>query len=211
MQSARSKRPPKSSLSKPPKKKKKIPASLAPSTGYWLIKAEPETRIVKGVDVKFSIDDLETSPNKTDHWDGVRNAEAKNHMTVMQVGDLCLYYHSNCKTPGVAGIARVVKPAYVDFTAFDKNHPYFDPKSNPEKPKWYMVDVQHVLTFDNFVPLSDIKSNPKLSNMQLVRRGRLSVQRVQPHEFEEILTCAKVDIDKVQNLSLKNEVNTTKS
>lgn len=79
---------------------------------YWLLKAEPETRIVNGYDVKFSISDLEQ--NGPEHWDGVRNHEAKNNMVKMKEGNLAFFYHSNCKVPGIVGIMRICKEAYVD-------------------------------------------------------------------------------------------------
>ncbi|KAI8607003.1 PUA-like domain-containing protein, partial [Chytriomyces sp. MP71] len=96
----------------------------------WLMKAEPETRIEKGKDVRFSIDDL--MEKRSSCWDGVRNYEARNNMQKMRVGELCFFYHSNCKTPGIAGIAKVCKEAYPDYTAWDPEHPYYDPKSNSE-------------------------------------------------------------------------------
>ncbi|KAJ1944080.1 hypothetical protein GGF37_002357, partial [Kickxella alabastrina] len=103
------------------------------------MKAEPETRIVKGVDVKFSIDNLRQMPNSISEWDGVRNFEARNIMRdQMKIGDKILFYHSNCKAPGVAGVATIVREGYPDYTAFDPDHPYFDTKSNKEEPKWYM-------------------------------------------------------------------------
>ncbi|KAJ3260266.1 hypothetical protein HK103_000901 [Boothiomyces macroporosus] len=102
----------------------------AKPTNYYLIKAEPESRLENGVDVKFSIDDLEKS--KTTAWEGVRNYEARNNMKKMKIDDL---------TPGIAGLARVVKEAYVDHTAFDKSHPYYDPKSDKLDPKWFMVNI----------------------------------------------------------------------
>ncbi|KAJ2800971.1 hypothetical protein H4R20_003860, partial [Coemansia guatemalensis] len=110
------------------------------STQYWLMKAEPESRIVKGIDVKFSIDDLQAMENSTSPWDGVRSYEARNIMRdKMKVGDKALFYHSNCKEPGIAGVMTVVRCGYPDYTAFDLDHPYYDPKSNKAAPKWYMV------------------------------------------------------------------------
>ncbi|KAJ2486131.1 hypothetical protein IWW37_005712, partial [Coemansia sp. RSA 2050] len=104
------------------------------------MKAEPELRIVKGKDVKFSIDDLYAMKDSTSPWDGVRNFEARNIMrNLMKVGDKVLFYHSNCKTPGVAGTAIVVREGYPDYTAFDTKHPYYDAKStDPNSPKWFM-------------------------------------------------------------------------
>lgn len=155
---------------------------------HWLMKAEPDSRIVKGKDVKFSIDDLKemgTSP-----WDGVRNHQAKNYMRdQMKVGQKVLFYHSNTKIPGVAGIAEIVKEGYVDDTAFDPSHPYYDPKSEKEKPTWYMVSVKYVGHLNEFVSLKTAQTyeGPELKNMALIRRGRLSVQPVTKEEFDTII------------------------
>ncbi|KAJ1990806.1 hypothetical protein H4R33_001585 [Dimargaris cristalligena] len=144
------------------------PIPLQPS--YWLMKAEPESRFVKGVDVKFSIDDLDNMPNKISSWDGVRNYEARNILRdKMKVGDL------------------VVREGYPD--PCDPEHPYFDAKVKAKDPaKWYMVDVQLVKKLDRFVPLKELqayKSGP-LSSMSLLSRGRLSIQPVTESEFEFI-------------------------
>ncbi|KAJ2589172.1 hypothetical protein H4R99_007554, partial [Coemansia sp. RSA 1722] len=141
------------------------------------MKAEPESRLVKGIDVKFSIDDLRQMENSTSHWDGVRNYEARNILRdQMKVGDKVLFYHSNCKTPGIAGTATIVREGYPDHTAFNSSHPYFDPKSNADAPKWFMVDVQFETKFKNILTLAELKNNDKLRNMTLIQRGRLSVQ-----------------------------------
>merc|ERR1711977_378226 len=96
--------------------------------------------MVKGKDVAFSVDHFEEMG--TSHWDGVRNALAKRYMKEdMKLGDKVLFYHSNTKVPGVAGFAEVVKEGYPDHTAWDSEHPYFDPKSKSDSPTWYMVDV----------------------------------------------------------------------
>ena len=101
---------------------------------YWLIKSEPSV---------FSIDDLKSSRRMTTVWDGVRNYQARNFMRDdMQVGDLAFFYHSNCAETGIAGIAEIVKKAYPDPSAFDPKDKHFDPKSQPEKPVWYGVDVR---------------------------------------------------------------------
>ncbi|GAA5965832.1 hypothetical protein JCM8115_003019 [Rhodotorula mucilaginosa] len=118
---------------------------------HWL--AEPETRLEGGVDVKFSIDDLER--NRTTTWDGVRNHQAKKFLRdEMKLGHGCLFYASNCKEPGVRGIARVCKEGYPDYNAWDPKHPYYDPKSKQENPTWYMVDVEFVSKFAHPVPLA---------------------------------------------------------
>ena len=95
---------------------------------YWLMKTEPEV---------FSIDDLQNNPKKITHWEGVRNYQARNFMRdEMKKGDKVLIYHSNCRPPGVAGIAEVCSESYPDHFAWDKKSKYFDPKSDPTNPRW---------------------------------------------------------------------------
>ncbi|KAJ2470560.1 hypothetical protein GGI02_002845 [Coemansia sp. RSA 2322] len=162
-------------------------------TQYWLMKAEPESRIVKGKDVKFSIDDLQAMENSTSPWDGVRNFEARNIMRdQMKLGDKVLFYHSNCKTPGVAGTATIVREGYPDYTAFDSSHPYYDAKStDPSAPKWYMVDVKHESTFPKALTLTRMKQMAKLGDMVLIKRGgRLSVQPVRQVEYDYIVSVS---------------------
>ncbi|CAB4391177.1 unnamed protein product [Rhizophagus irregularis] len=144
---------------------------------YWLMKAEPNSRIVKGKDVKFSIDDLADMPDGVSQWDGVRNYEARNIMRdKMKVKDKVLFYHSNCKTPGLAGLAEIVKEAYPDYTAFDESHPYYDPKSNKDNPRWFMVDIKFVRKFKRFITLKELQAHKdKLMDMVLLNRGRLSL------------------------------------
>ncbi|KAJ9050521.1 hypothetical protein DSO57_1013759 [Entomophthora muscae] len=162
---------------------------------YWLMKAEPESRIVKGVDVKFSIDDLEKLPSKISPWDGVRNYEARNSMRdKMRLGDKILFYHSNCKVPGVAGIAEVVKEGYPDDSALDPKHPYYDSKSTSDDPRWFRVDVKFVEKFAHVLSLKLLKAaehQKALSNMVLLKRPQLSVQPVNPDEFEYIVKLSK--------------------
>ncbi len=147
---------------------------------YWLMKTEPDV---------YSIDDLER--DGVTCWEGVRNYQARNNMMAMSVGDEVLIYHSNAKPPGVVGIARVVREAYPDHFQFDPGSRYFDPKSDPENPRWYMVDVAFVKKFDRVVGLPEIKADPELADMQLVRHGRLSVQEVKPAEFRRIKKLAR--------------------
>jgi predicted RNA-binding protein with PUA-like domain len=158
---------------------------------YWLLKAEPDTRIVKGHEVKFSIDDLKEM--KVSPWDGVRNHEAKKNMQLMKKGDLAFFYHSNCKVPGIAGVMKVAKEAYPDYTAFDTNAVYYDPKSDKNNPKWFMVDVEYVRHLKRMVPLTEIKeyAESELKDMALVRRGRLSVAKVSPKEWDFILNLSE--------------------
>jgi predicted RNA-binding protein with PUA-like domain len=143
---------------------------------YWLMKSEEDV---------YSIRHLEG--DGTTCWEGVRNYEARNLMRdQMRVGDSVLFYHSNAKPPGVAGIARVCKRAYPDHYAFDKKNPYFDPKSDPENPRWFMVDVEFVEAFSAVVSLNEIKAEAGLADMALLKKLRLSVQPVTKEEFRVI-------------------------
>lgn len=151
---------------------------------YWLMKSEPDA---------FSIEDLKNRPNKTEHWDGVRNYQARNFMRdEMKKGDMVLFYHSSCKDVGVAGIAKVVKESYPDHTQFDPNSKYFDAKASEDNPRWFMVDVKWVKSFKEVIPLKLLKECQELKDMHLVKRGtRLSIQPVTKKEFEYI-TSLKV-------------------
>jgi predicted RNA-binding protein with PUA-like domain len=139
------------------------------------VKSEPET---------FSFDDLLAAPGRTTHWDGVRNFAARNHLRAMKKGDRVLFYHSSTKPTAVVGVAEVVREAYPDTTALDKKDPHFDPKSDPDDPTWFMVDIKAVEAFKRPVALDEIKKIKQLSKMALIRLGRLSVQPVTPEEFE---------------------------
>ncbi len=150
---------------------------------YWLIKSEPDA---------FSIDDLKNAKNGTEHWDGVRNYQARNFMRDgMKKGDQIFFYHSNCKEPGIVGLAEIVSDtAYPDHTAFDPNEKYFDPKSDPENPRWLMVDVRYLRKTRRLISLSEIKQHmEKLDGLALVRRGnRLSVMPVAKEYWDFILS-----------------------
>lgn len=141
----------------------------------------------------FSIDDLKACPNSTEHWDGVRNYQARNFMRDdMKKGDQILFYHSNCKPPGIVGIAKVEQEAYPDHTAFDKKSKYYDPKSDPDKPRWMMVDVKFVSKFKQCISLDELKTFPQLSEMKVLQKGsRLSITPVSKQEFEFITKLAK--------------------
>ncbi|KAF3480885.1 thymocyte nuclear protein 1 [Arthroderma uncinatum] len=161
---------------------------------YWLMKAEPETRLEKGVDVRFSIDDLRAA-TEPEGWDGVRNAAARNHMRAMKKGDIAFFYHSNCKVPGIAGTMQIVRESSVDESAFDPAHPYYDPKSNRDSPKWDWVHVQFRSKFKNLVTLADIKSHAKpggaLENLQMVKQSRLSVSPVTEEQWKFLMSLAE--------------------
>jgi len=148
---------------------------------YWLMKSEPG---------EFSIDDLERRPGQTEHWDGVRNYQARNMMRDdMRTGDLVFFYHSNCETPGIVGIARIVREAYPDHTAFDPDDKHFDPASKQENPRWLMVDVQFVRKLKRTITLAELKDNPALEGLALIRRGnRLSIMPVEQAMWDFILS-----------------------
>lgn len=148
---------------------------------YWLMKSEPEA---------FGIDDLDNRPLQTEHWDGVRNYQARNMMRdEMQVGDKVFFYHSNCDEPGIVGIAEVARAGYPDFTAFDPEDKHFDPKSNPDKPSWYMVDVKFVRKLPRTITLKELKLHPQLEELVLLRRGnRLSIMPVSQEHWDFILS-----------------------
>ena len=128
------------------------------------------------------------------HWDGVRNYQARNMMRdVMKIGDLVLFYHSNCKPPHVAGVARICKEGYPDHTSWDATSNYHDPKSTPESPRWFMVDIEPVIELPNIVPLQSVRDNPACENMLLIRRGqRLSIQPVENTDFDNILSMGGI-------------------
>ncbi len=147
---------------------------------YWLMKSEP---------ADVSIDDLASFPNQSVAWYGVRNYQARNFMrNQMSVGDGVMFYHSNCKEPGIAGIAKVCAPAYPDATQFDSNSKYFDPKATQEQPRWFNVDVQLVKKIE-LVSLAELRAHPELANMRTLQKGnRLSITPLDPSEWEFITT-----------------------
>ena len=146
---------------------------------YWLMKSEPDA---------YSIDDLERDGREP--WDGIRNYQARNMMRDdMRIGDKVFFYHSNCKEPGVVGIARVASEPYPDPTQFDPDSRYHDPKSSQDDPRWILVDVEFVRKLERTITLSEIKAHPGLDDMILTRRGnRLSVMPVSPEHWRLILS-----------------------
>lgn len=143
----------------------------------WLMKSEPDV---------YSIDSL--AKDKTTWWGGVRNYQARNFMRdEMKVGDAVLFYHSSAEPPGVAGLAEVSKAAAPDETQFDKKSEYYDPKASPEKPIWFCVQVKFVKKFKNPVTLQELRDNPKLKELLVLKKGqRLSIQPVTKAHFEII-------------------------
>lgn len=157
---------------------------MTKTTRYWLMKSEPDT---------FSIDDLASQPKKTDHWDGIRNYQARNFMRDdMSKGDLAFFYHSNCEEPGIVGIMEIVRTAYPDHTAFDPESKYFDPKSDPDNPRWLMVDVRYRRKLRRPVSLATLKADPELSEMRVCQKGsRLSIMPVSADEWNAVLAMSE--------------------
>ena len=150
---------------------------------YWLMKSEPSV---------FSIHDLAGAPKRTTSWDGVRNYQARNFMRAMKPGDPVFFYHSNANPPAIVGIAEVTATAYPDPTQFERNHKHFDPASDPKAPRWDMVDIRHVRTFDAPISLDSLRTEKALAGMALLQKGsRLSVQPVTKGEWEHILRLAQ--------------------
>jgi predicted RNA-binding protein with PUA-like domain len=160
--------------------KRSPPKSQTAPLLYWLMKTEPDV---------FSIGDLAKAKKKTTHWDGVRNYQARNFMRdLMKLGHPVLVYHSNADPSCIVGTAIISRESYPDFTAWDKNDPHFDPKSNAENPTWFMVDITLETIFKKPLSLAELKAIPTLAKMELLRKGsRLSVQPVRAEEFE--LVC----------------------
>ena len=137
----------------------------------------------------FSIDDLKNRPKQTEPWDGVRNYQARNMLRDdMKKDDLALFYHSSCEVPGIVGIMEIVKEGYPDPTAFIPKHKYYDPKSKPEKPTWYLVDVKFKRKMKRVITLTELRDKKPLQKMHLLQKGnRLSVIPVTKNEWEYIL------------------------
>ena len=149
-----------------------------------MMKSEPET---------FSIDDLRARPGGAEPWDGVRNYQARNMMRdEMKKGDLAFFYHSNCASPGIVGVMEVSGEARPDPTAFDPQDPHYDPKSDPEKPRWILVDVTYRRHLTRPIPLAELRRHPRLKNMRLLQKGnRLSITPVTKREWDYILGLEK--------------------
>ncbi|KAI0179611.1 DUF55-domain-containing protein [Hypoxylon sp. FL1284] len=163
-------------------------------TSYWLMKAEPESRFERGVDVKFSIDDL-ASRTEPEPWDGIRNYVARNNLRAMKKGDVAFFYHSNCKEPGIVGTMEIVQEHSPDLSAHDPAAPYYDASSKPGNPKWSVVHVNYRSKFKQPIGLKELREMGKpgqpLEDMQMLKQSRLSVSRVSPDEFRYLMTVVK--------------------
>ncbi len=148
---------------------------------YWLMKSEPDV---------FGIDHLARAKNQTSAWDGVRNFQARNFLkNEMKVGDLAFFYHSSCEVPGIAGVMQVVRAGYPDKTAFDPKNDHYDADSDPDKPRWYVVDVKLEKKFARVVSLEELRKHQagRLKDMVVLKRGnRLSITPVTKSEWEFI-------------------------
>jgi predicted RNA-binding protein with PUA-like domain len=151
---------------------------------YWLMKSEPSD---------CSIDDLAASPQQTVPWVGVRNYQARNFMRDdMRVGDLAFFYHSSCPQPGIAGIVKISRTAYPDATQFDAQSKYYDPKSQPNAPRWLHVDVQLVQKLP-LIALAALRAHSALAELRILQRGnRLSITPVEEGHWEQIVQLAKL-------------------
>jgi predicted RNA-binding protein with PUA-like domain len=128
---------------------------------YWLIKSEPSV---------YSIDDLAKAPNQTDYWNGIRSEEIRRRVRDdMRRGDLIFFYHGHCDAPGIVGIAEIVKGGYPDQTQFNPESEYFDSRSDPADPKWFMVDLQLKETFKAIIPLDKLRSLPELQDLAILK------------------------------------------
>jgi predicted RNA-binding protein with PUA-like domain len=147
---------------------------------HWLFKTEPDA---------FSIDDLANMPGQTEHWDGIRNYQARNYLRdQIKLGDQVFIYHSSCKNVGIVGAAEVVKEGYVDHTQFDPETKYHDPKSDPANPRWYMVDIKFKQKFPTLLSLKEIKTMPDIQDIGLLKKGhRLSIMPVPENEWHKLM------------------------
>ena len=148
---------------------------------FWLMKSEPDA---------YSIDTLKN--DEITLWDGIRNYQARNFMRKMNKGDKVFFYHSNCKPPGIVGLMEVIDLNIVDPTQFDKHSKYFDPKSNPENPRWDCVKVKYLFKSKKLLSLNDLKSLFNEDELLVVKKGnRLSIVPVQDEVAEILLEKIK--------------------
>jgi len=152
---------------------------------YWLLKTEPSS---------FGIDDFAKAKQRVTAWNGVRNYQARNYLRDgMQKGDQAFLYHSSCDVPGIAGIVTIVREAYPDATAFDRRDDHYDAGSDPENPRWFVVDVRLERKFASVLTLDELRQHVggKLKDFVVLKRGnRLSVTPVLKTEWQFILTLA---------------------
>jgi predicted RNA-binding protein with PUA-like domain len=150
---------------------------------YWLMKTEPTT---------FGVEDLERAKQQTTCWDGVRNYQARNMLRhEMKKGDQAFLYYSSTEVPGIVALMKIAKEGYPDPTAFDRKNHHYDSDSDPENPRWFMVDVRLERRLARVITLEELRKHAtkELKNMVLLRRGnRLSITPVEPEEWRFILS-----------------------
>jgi predicted RNA-binding protein with PUA-like domain len=151
---------------------------------YWLFKSEPNC---------YAFADLLAAPDRTTGWDGVRNFQARNFLRdEIKVGDGVLFYHSSAEPPAIAGVAKVVRAAHPDPTAFEPKADHYDPKSDPDNPTWYQVAIRAVRAIDPPLGLPQLRTVSALAGMELLRKGsRLSIQPVSAAEWDSVLALTK--------------------
>ena len=147
---------------------------------YWIFKTEPDA---------FSIEDLASRKQKGEMWDGVRNYQARNMLRdLVQKGDWVIIYHSSCKVPAAAGLAVVIESGYPDPAQFNPEEKYYDPKSQPDNPRWYAVTIKHAETFASPLSLKAMKTFSELQDMKLLQKGnRLSIIPIDKKHFDAIV------------------------
>lgn len=157
----------------------------ATGPNFFLIKSEPD---------EYSIDDLASKPNGVGQWDGIRNFRARNLMRTIKLGEQMFFYHSSCKEPGIVGIAELVREAYPDHQSWDPHSKYFDAKSTPDNPRWFMMDIKFVRRLKRLIPLTELKSHAEgaLEGIVLLRVPRLSVQPVSKEHWDFILSLEEL-------------------
>jgi predicted RNA-binding protein with PUA-like domain len=153
---------------------------------FWLMKSEPSV---------YSIEDLKRDGFSA--WEGVRNFQARNFMRDdMRDRDMVIFYHSNAKPPGAAGLCRVCREAFPDHTALDNTSDYFDPKASEDNPRWMMVEVEFVEQFTHLVTLEEMKKTKGLEGLVILKKGsRLSITPLTHHEYEIIRRLGRKDDD----------------
>ena len=148
------------------------------SLNYWIFKSEPD---------EYGIDHLAAEKNRTARWDGIRNYQARNNLRDhVRAGDRVLFYHSSCKHTGIAGSMEVVKAAYPDPAQFDPASKYYDPRSTPDKPRWYCVDVRLLEKFPGVISTRALKADPITAELSIFKQGRLSIAPLAVAQWEAV-------------------------
>ena len=155
------------------------------SKKFWLMKSEPG---------ECSVQSVLAMPNRRVDWFGIRNYQARNFMRdEMSIGDEVLFYHSSCKEPGVAGLARVASDVHPDETQFDPKSEYYDPKSTRENPRWVCVDIE-ALEAVPVIGIAELRKHPELAQMQILKKGnRLSITPLTEQEYRFIIRLIRKD------------------